>query len=126
MHPSFRPRFTALPFFVYPAADLARARRFYTEVLGLTETANWEDQWVEYDIGGGTLALTGFMRDAAPGRAGAAALETEDYDATVAHLQARGVTFVFEPADTGVCRFARFLDSEGNHLVLHRKHPPAP
>ncbi len=24
--------------------------------------------------------------------------------------------------DTGFCHFARFLDSEGNHLVLHRKH----
>jgi predicted enzyme related to lactoylglutathione lyase len=40
----------------------------------------------------------------------------------VAELKSRGVTFVLEPTDTGVCHFARFLDSEGNHLVLHRKH----
>jgi predicted enzyme related to lactoylglutathione lyase len=116
------PRFTALPFFVYPVADMPRARKFYGGVLGLTETANWEDQWIEYDIGGGTLAISGFMPDATPGRAGAAALETGDFDGTVAHLKAQGVVFVFEPADTGVCHFARFLDSEGNHLVLHRKH----
>jgi predicted enzyme related to lactoylglutathione lyase len=117
-----KPRFTALPFFVYPVRDMARARQFYGGVLGLAETANWENQWIEYDVGAGTLAISGFMTDATPGRAGAAALETEEFDATVAHLKAQGVSFVFEPADTGVCQFARFLDSEGNHLVLHRKH----
>lgn len=116
------PRFTGLPFFVYPVADMNRARAFYQEILGLTETANWENQWIEYDIGGGTLALSGFMTDATPGRAGAAALETDEFDAVVAGLKSKGVTFVLEPTDTGVCHFARFLDSEGNHLVLHRKH----
>jgi predicted enzyme related to lactoylglutathione lyase len=101
---------------------MPRAQKFYGGVLGLTETANWEGQWIEYDIGGGTLAISGFMQDATPGRAGAAALETDDFDGTVAQLKAQGVDFVFEPTDTGVCHFARFLDSEGNHLVLHRKH----
>ena len=101
---------------------MQRARAFYGGVLGLTETANWEDQWIEYDLGGVTLAISGFMQDAAPGCAGAAALETDDYDNVVAHLKAQGVRFVLEPMETGVCRFARFLDSEGNHLVLHQKH----
>lgn len=117
-----KPRFTGLPFIVYPVADMARARRFYTEVLGLAETANWDDQWVEFDVGTGTLALSSVMQDAAPGRAGCAALETDDYDNVTAHLRVQGVRFVLEPMDSGVCRFARFLDSEGNHLVLHRKH----
>lgn len=116
------PCFTGLPFFVYPVTDMPRARAFYTGVLGLKETANWDNQWIEYDIGGGTLAISGFMPDATPGRAGAAALESDDFDAVVAELKSRGVTFVLEPTDTGVCHFARFLDSEGNHLVLHRKH----
>lgn len=119
-----KPRFTGLPFFVYPVTDMARARRFYSEVLGLTETANWEDQWVEYDVGAGTLALSAAMQGAAPGLAGCAALETDDFDGVVALLKERGVRFVLEPMDSGVCHFARFLDSEGNHLVLHRKHPP--
>lgn len=116
------PRFTGLPFFVYPVADMTRARRFYTEVLGLAETANWENQWVEFDVGSATLALSGFMQGCSPGLAGCAGLETDDFEGVVAHLKAQGVRFVMEPADTGVCRFARFLDSEGNHLALHRKH----
>lgn len=118
-----KPRFNALPFFVYPVADMTRARAFYTGVLGLTETANWSDEWIEFDVGAGTLALSSAMPDAQPGaRGGAAALETPDFDAAVAHLKAHGVRFAFEPADTGVCRFARFLDPDGNHLVLHRVH----
>lgn len=117
-----KPRFTGLPFFVYPVTDMARARGFYGGVLGLAETANWDDQWVEFDVGAGTLALSSVMQGCAPGQAGCAALETDDYEAAVAHLKAQGVRFVLEPMDSGVCRFARFLDSEGNHLVLHRKH----
>jgi predicted enzyme related to lactoylglutathione lyase len=63
------------------------------------------------------------MQDAQPGaKAGAVALETEQFDETVAHLKAHGVKFPLEPIDSGVCRFARFEDPDGNHLVLHKKH----
>lgn len=115
-------RFTGLPFFVYPVADMARARAFYGGVLGLKETAAWEDKWVEFDVGTGTLALSSVMQGAAPGTGGAAGLETDDFDGVVAQLRQEGVKFLLEPTDTGVCRFARFLDSEGNHLCLHRRH----
>lgn len=117
-----KPRFTGLPFFVYPVADMARARTFYREVLDLTETAAWEDQFVEFDVGAGTLALSSVLEGCRPGTSGAAALETDEFDEVVAHLRRHGVKFLVEPLDTGVCRFARFLDSEGNHLCLHRKH----
>lgn len=121
-----KPRFTGIPFFVYPVTDMTRARAFYRDVLGLTETANWEDQWIEFDIGPNTLALTSTMRGAQPGaQAGAAGLETPDFEATVAALKAAGVQFALEPFDSGVCHFARFLDPDGNHLILHRVHHPA-
>jgi predicted enzyme related to lactoylglutathione lyase len=116
------PRFTGISFFVYPVRDMARARSFYGSVLGLKETANWEDKWIEFDIGPATLAITSFMEGTAPAHAAAAALETDDFDAVVAHLKQHGVKFLMEPMETGVCQFARFEDSEGNHLVLHRKH----
>jgi predicted enzyme related to lactoylglutathione lyase len=118
-----QPTFTGIPFFVYPVHDMARARAFYGGVLGLTESHLWEDKWVEYDVGGSTLALSSIMQDAQPGaKAGAVALETEQFDETVAHLKAQGVKFPLEPFDSGVCRFARFEDPDGNHLVLHRRH----
>ncbi len=117
------PAFTALSFFVYPVSDMARARAFYGGVLGLKETSAWQDAWVEFDVGAGTLALSTMMDGCTPGaRGGAAALEAPAFDETVAHLRAHGVMFLREPADTGVCRFARFVDPDGNHLVLHRAH----
>ena len=118
-----KPAFTRMPFFVYPVTDMARARQFYADVLGLRETANWDDTWIEYDIGTTTLALSSAMEGVQPGaKAGAAALECPDFDGAVAYLKSRGVRFAFEPTDTGVCRFARFEDPDGNHLVLHRIH----
>jgi catechol 2,3-dioxygenase-like lactoylglutathione lyase family enzyme len=119
-------RFRALPFFVYPVSDMNRARAFYEGVLGLRPGANWEDIWQEYEIGDGpgVIALSTAMEGCTPGaRGGAAALEADDFDAAVAHLREHGVRFVLDPVDTGVCHFARFLDCDGNHMVLHRAHP---
>jgi len=117
------PTFTALPFFVYPVSDMIRARAFYEGVLGLKVTANWENKFVEFDVGGSTLALSTMLEGCTPGVRGAvAALETAEFDAAIAHLRAHDVTIVFGPSDTGVCHFARFLDPDGNHLGLHRKH----
>jgi predicted enzyme related to lactoylglutathione lyase len=118
-----QPAFSGIPFFVYPVRDMARARAFYGGVLGLKPGDAWGDKWVEYEVGPATLALSGVMDGAQPGaKAGAAALETAQFDEAVAHLKAHGVKFLFGPSDTGVCKFARFEDSEGNHLVLHQKH----
>ena len=86
-----QPTFTGIPFFVYPVRDMARARAFYGGVLGLTEGHSWEDQWGEYDVGSSTLALSSIMQGAQPGaKAGAVALETEQFDETVAPPQGAG------------------------------------
>ncbi len=121
---AMNPTFSAIPFFVYPVSDMARAKAFYGGVLGLNEGESWEDQWVEYDVGTASLALSTMMTGAQPGaKGGAVALETGQFDDAVALLKAHGVRFVVEPFDSGVCRFARFEDPDGNHLILHRKHP---
>ncbi|HTX55410.1 MAG TPA: VOC family protein [Candidatus Baltobacteraceae bacterium] len=118
--------FSAIPFYVYPVTDMARAKAFYGGVLGLKPGESWEDKWVEFDVGTSTLALSTLMTGAQPGaKGGAVALETDDFDGAVAHLKAQGVKFALEPIDSGVCRFARFEDPDGNHLVLHRKHAAA-
>lgn len=120
-------KITRLPFFVYPVSDMARAKAFYTDVLGLTEIANWDEQWVEFGIAaddsGPALALSSVMTGAEPGAQGAAvALETPDFEAMVAKLKDHGVAFALEPMETSVCHFARFHDPDGNPIVLHRLH----
>ncbi|MCC5025612.1 MAG: VOC family protein [Candidatus Synoicihabitans palmerolidicus] len=121
------PAITAFPFFVYPVTDMDRSCAFYRDILGLTEIARWENSWVEFSFNpsdaGPALALSTDMANTVPGAQGSAiALESPDFDAMVAHLRAHGVTFAMAPAETSACHFARFLDPDGNHLVLHRIH----
>ena len=66
--------FKKVAFTYYPVTDVARARKFYEETLGLKSGSvgnqgdNW---WVEYDLpGGGCLALTNFTKETPSDTAG--------------------------------------------------------
>ena len=112
-------------FTMYPVTDVARARKFYEETLGLKSgsVGNRGDRyWVEYDLpGGGCLALTNFVPDAPSAAAGGTiAFEVEDLDRLVEDLKKKGVTFKSDIIHSPVCRMAVCLDSEGNSLLLHQ------
>ncbi|MCB9914654.1 MAG: VOC family protein [Planctomycetes bacterium] len=113
-------------FTVYPVTDLARARAFYEETLGLPGlglVVNEHGQgWVEYDLpGGGCFALTTFLKGHAPGAtAGMVAFEVADLAALTTRLRAEGVAFQMEPTDFPTCSWAIVHDSEGNAVVLHQ------
>lgn len=123
--------FRKVAFTLYPVIDVARARRFYEETLGLARGAmsnHGEKYWIEYDLpGGGCLALTNFVDDTPSANAGGTiALEVDDLDALVADLAAKGVEFRGDMIHSPVCRMAVCVDSEGNALLLHQlKHTPA-
>jgi predicted enzyme related to lactoylglutathione lyase len=114
---------TSIAFTVYPVKDMAAARRFYEEALGLKPGMNYQDVWVEYDIAGGTFAITSMDEQHQPGAKGAVvAFEVTDFDACIATLKAKGVTFVQEPMATPVCRMAVINDPDGNGLMIHRRN----
>ncbi|MGA2245665.1 MAG: VOC family protein [Verrucomicrobiota bacterium] len=118
---------TEIAFTCYPVTDMARARKFYEEVLGLKSTVVFGEpggmQWTEYDIGSGTLALGGGAPDWRPREDGAAlALEVEDFDAAIAHLRAHNVKFKIEPTATPVCHMAFIYDSEGSLICIHKRN----
>ena len=120
--------FKKVAFTMYPITDVARARKFYEETLGLKRGSmgNQGDKyWIEYDLpGGGCLALTNFIPDAPSDRAGGTiALEVEDLDKLMSGLKTKGVTFNGDVINTPVCRMAVCLDSEGNSLLLHQLKP---
>jgi catechol 2,3-dioxygenase-like lactoylglutathione lyase family enzyme len=117
-----------------PAQDLERARRFYSEKLGL-EPVEERPGGLRYRCGGSFFAL--FESAGAPsGTHTQMAWDVDDLTATIADLRARGV--VFEEYDIpglttrdGVVeiagnypskgvgeRGAWFKDSEGNLLAL--------
>jgi len=114
--------FKDIAFTVYPVKDVKAARAFYETKLGLKVTANWEDQWVEYDIGSGTLAITTADATHHAGAHGATVgLEVVDLDAALARLKAGGVPIVNGPFDSPACRGCIIRDPDGNELILHAK-----
>ena len=112
----------------YSVTDMKRAKGFYEGVLGLKKTRgfgqlNGDDQWAEYDIGSGCLALITGAGDAwPPARAGTAvALEVEDFDQSVAELRSKGVTIIWEPQHRPSCSTVVAADPDGNWIVLHQR-----
>jgi catechol 2,3-dioxygenase-like lactoylglutathione lyase family enzyme len=105
--------------------DIARARRFYTEVLGLEIESEAESD-MELRAGQVTLDIfdpTSIGQAFAPSPAGLA-LRVPDVAAARAELEAKGVEFDGETRDTGVCHMAFFSDPDGNALMLHRRYAP--
>jgi predicted enzyme related to lactoylglutathione lyase len=115
-------------FTMYPVKDVARARKFYGETLGLKEGSvgnQGEGWWVEYDLpGGGCFALTNFTPyEPSAAAGGTIAFEVEDIDKLTADLEAKGVTFKSDMIHSPVCRMRVIADSEGNSILLHElKH----
>jgi len=117
---------TAIAFTGYPVTDIARARAFYEQVLGLKSSAVFEHEgrhWIEYDIGAGTLAISNMALEKwKPSPDGpSAALEVADFDAAIATLRTAKVKFTLEPMDSGACRMAVVSDPDGNSLCIHQR-----
>ena len=120
--------FKKVAFTLYPVRDVARARRFYEETLGLKRGSmgnQGEQYWIEYDLPqGGCFALTNFVADQPSDAAGGTiAFEVEDLDKLVTDLKAKNVTFKSDIFHSPVCRMAVILDSEGNSILLHQLKP---
>ena len=102
--------------------DIARAKRFYTDVLGLeVETEGGSD--MELRCGQVTLDIfdpSSIGQPFAVSPAGLA-LRVPDVDAARAELESKGVVFDDETMVTGVCKQAWFKDPDGNALMLHRR-----
>jgi len=114
-------------FTVFSVSDMTRSREFYTRILGLTETANWQDMWVEYDIGTATLALTKASEEMPVGGTGVMiGLEVPDLDASIEMLKARGGVPTGDPWDSPACRGQRVDDPDGYALLLHKRKEQSP
>ena len=53
------------------------------------------------------------------------ALRVADVAETRKELEARGVEFVDETHDSGVCHMSPFADPDGNRFMLHRRYAPS-
>lgn len=106
-----------------PTHDAARAVAWYRSVLGLPESDVSEGEIETPNV---TLSFWEPEREGLPFVANEAgiALRVPDVAAARAELEAKGVEFVAETWDSGVCHFAAFRDPDGNTLILHRRYAP--
>ena len=105
--------------------DIARAKHFYSEILGLEIESEGESD-MELTCGQVTLDIfdpTSIGQQFAPSPAGLS-LRVSDVAAARSELEAKGVEFDGEILDTGVCHMTSFKDPDGNALMLHRRYAP--
>jgi predicted enzyme related to lactoylglutathione lyase len=121
------PTITGVDFATVFVADFGAAREFYGSVLGLPCSAEYgKIDGAEFETGNLTLHV---MDAAAVGRefqpsTHPIALHVEDVEATRAELESKGVGFLAETIDSGVCHMAPFADPDGNVLLLHHRYAP--
>jgi uncharacterized protein YndB with AHSA1/START domain/predicted enzyme related to lactoylglutathione lyase len=122
---------TGVDFVSVPTSDLTAAMDFYGDVLGLPNSSVWqrpgqEAVGAEFETGTVTIALIPserlgitFQPNKVP-----LALQVEDVEAARAELESRGVSFVADTIDSGVCHMAHFEDPDGNSLMIHHRYAP--
>jgi len=119
---------TGVDFVSVPTQDLERTVAFYGETLGLRRSVYRPDRnFAEFETGTVTLSVVDPERmgigELRP-NANHVALQVQDVAAARATLEARGVEFMGDIFDTGVCHMAFFADPDGNALMLHHRYAP--
>jgi predicted enzyme related to lactoylglutathione lyase len=107
--------------------DLEAASRFYGETLGLQRSVYMmERSYSEFETGNLTLSIIDGEKMGIGHNVNrnAIALHVDDVAAARGELEARGVEFVADTLDTGVCHMAFFSDPDGNALMLHHRYAP--
>jgi predicted enzyme related to lactoylglutathione lyase len=107
--------------------DYPTSVEFYGNVLGLEHSVDYgRIPGGEFETGSLTLQV---MDAAAIGRdfqpsTHPIALHVEDVEAARGDLESRGVRFMADTIDSGVCHMAPFTDPDGNVLMLHHRYAP--
>jgi predicted enzyme related to lactoylglutathione lyase len=118
---------TGVDFIAVPTQDYEKAEAFYGDVLGLERSKQWGQMPArEFETGSLTIAIMQsdafgqtFHRHTAP-----IALQVDDVEAARAELEAKGVKFLADTIDSGVCHMAIFADPDGNALMFHHRYAP--
>jgi predicted enzyme related to lactoylglutathione lyase len=114
-------------FVTVPTRDYDAAAKFYGEVLGLPFGKRWGQMPAgEFETGSLTIAV---MQSDAFGiefqpHTHPIEFHVDDFEAAKAELEARGVEFVGETIDSGVCWQIHFRDPDGNALAIHHRYAP--
>ncbi len=118
---------TGVDFITVPTQNFEQAEQFYGDVLGLERSKRWGSMPArEFETGSLTIALMqsdAFGVTFAP-HSHPIALHVDDVESARAELEEKGVEFVADTMDSGVCYMAHFRDPDGNALMLHHRYAP--
>ena len=111
-----------IAFVYHQVTDIARAREFYEQVLGLKVGVEYEGapgkRWIEYDVGGTAFAIKSFGPSV--GRGAILALEVADIDSAFAAIRAAKVTIMESLTEFPRCRSFVVKDPDGNEIIFHQ------
>ncbi len=115
-------------FISVPVTDLERSTAWYRDSLGLPQTG--EGGFPEFKLGDNVFLYLIDPKSIGAGEfrnphGSPIALRVADVADTRKELEGRGIEFVDETYDTGVCHMAPFGDPDGNRFMLHRRYAPS-
>jgi predicted enzyme related to lactoylglutathione lyase len=120
---------TGVDFITVPTQDFDKAAEFYGDVLGLERSKQWGSRPAQ-EFETGTLTIAVMQSDAFglefEPHTHPIALHVDDVATARAELESKGVTFLGDIIDSGVCHMAPFQDPDGNSLMLHHRYAPQP
>jgi catechol 2,3-dioxygenase-like lactoylglutathione lyase family enzyme len=114
-----------LDFVAIPTTDPQRTFDFYVNTLGLrpdehrpeaefwageTCVSPWKPEWAGQEF--------------APSNTCLLALHVDDVAEARSELEQKGIPFLGDLIDSGVCHMAIFKDPDGNVLMLHNRYAP--
>jgi catechol 2,3-dioxygenase-like lactoylglutathione lyase family enzyme len=118
---------TGVDFIAVPTQDYEKADAFYGDVLGLERSKRWGNMPAgEFENGTVTIAVMqsdAFGIEFSP-HSHPIAFQVDDVAAARAELEDKGIEFVADNIDSGVCHMAYFRDPDGNALMLHHRYAP--
>jgi predicted enzyme related to lactoylglutathione lyase len=117
---------TGVDFVTVFVTDYEASKAFYGTTLGLESTDYGKFPGGEFETGSLTLQVMDaasigqeFKRSTHP-----IALHVGDVAAAREELEGKGVRFLGNTIDSGVCHMAPFADPDGNVLMLHHRYAP--
>jgi catechol 2,3-dioxygenase-like lactoylglutathione lyase family enzyme len=116
---------TGTDFLIIGSTDIDRSVKFYDEVLGLERGKQWGRMpGYEFETGNLTIAVIqsdAFGMEFKP-NPNPVEFRVDDFQAAKSELESRGVEFMGDPIDSGVCCQTFFHDPDGNMLGIHHRY----
>jgi predicted enzyme related to lactoylglutathione lyase len=110
-----------------PTRDLESAAAFYGKVLGLRRSVYRPERgFAEFETDNVTLSVYNPTNMGMEHQANTnpLALHVADVAEARSTMEGKGVEFMGDTLDTGVCHMAFFRDPDGNPLMLHHRYAP--